>query len=173
MGRGRGPRPWRFWVPPLEAVRTCVVGIPAGVCFTAAALPTPFRLPPAAGWASSQGAVLVAAAALGLEDVGKGVDRRTGIGVRVEPAASLGADAAPLANQQRAAEQVEPDLHAAVTPFVQAGRIRTSPTGIPRAPEPARRASTTVGVAYQQASVAVSNVRVVRVADDVFAILTI
>jgi hypothetical protein len=37
----------------------------------------------------------------------------------VEPAVAFGADAAPLTDQQRAAEQVGPDLHAVVAPFVQ------------------------------------------------------
>ena len=54
-----------------------------------------------------------------------------GIGVRVEPAAAFGADAAPLADQQRAAEQVGPDLHPVVAPLVAvpggSARARPSP----------------------------------------------
>jgi hypothetical protein len=61
---------------------------------------------PVVSVAPSPGAVLVAAAAPGPENVGKGVDRSTRIGVRVEPAAAFSADAAPLADQQCAAEQV-------------------------------------------------------------------
>ena len=45
---------------------------------------------------------MIAAAALGLENVGKGIECCTRIGVRVEPAMSFGADPAPLADHQRA-----------------------------------------------------------------------
>ena len=38
--------------------------------------------------------------------------------MRIEPAAAFGADAAPLAEQQGAAEQVGPDLHAVEAPLV-------------------------------------------------------
>jgi hypothetical protein len=51
--------------------------------------------------ASSPGAVLIAAAAFGPENVGKGVDCGTGIGMRVELTAAFGADAAPMADQER------------------------------------------------------------------------
>jgi hypothetical protein len=56
---------------------------------------------------------------LGPEDLAEGVDRRTGIGMWIEPARAFGADAAPLADQEGAAEQIGPDLHPVVAPFVQ------------------------------------------------------
>ena len=65
--------------------------------------------------------VLVAAAALGAGELGEGVDGGAGVGVGIEADAALGADAAPLAGQQRAAEQVGPDRHAVEPPFVAVG----------------------------------------------------
>ena len=50
---------------------------------------------------------------------GECIDRGARIGVRVEPAPSLGADAAPLPHQQSAAEQIGPNRHAIVSPLVQ------------------------------------------------------
>ena len=41
--------------------------------------------------------------------------------MRIQPSAAFGADAAPLAEQQGAAEQVGPDLHAVEAPFVALG----------------------------------------------------
>ena len=81
--------------------------------------PPLFHRAPSAGLAPSSGAVLVAAAALGPENVRKSVDRGTRIGVRVEPAAAFGADAAPLPDQEGATEQVGPNLHPIIAPFVQ------------------------------------------------------
>jgi hypothetical protein len=49
------------------------------------------------------------------------VDGGARIGVWVEPAATFGADAAPLAQQQGAAEQVGPDFHAVIAPHVELG----------------------------------------------------
>ena len=73
------------------------------------------RWPSGAGHA---GLVPVAAAALGAGEPGEGVDGGAGVGVRIEADAALGADAAPLAGQQRAAEQVGPDRHAVEAPLV-------------------------------------------------------
>ena len=56
-----------------------------------------------------------------LREAGERIDRGAGIGMRIEPAAAFGADAAPLAEQQGAAEQVGPDLHAVEAPFVALG----------------------------------------------------
>jgi hypothetical protein len=69
----------------------------------------------------SRGAILVAAAAFGLGDPGKSIDGRPGIGVRIEPAATFGAEAAPLAGEQGATEQVGPDLEAIEAPFITVG----------------------------------------------------
>ena len=41
--------------------------------------------------------------------------------MRIQPAAAFGADAAPLAEQQGAAEQVGPDLHPVEAPLVALG----------------------------------------------------
>ena len=65
---------------------------------------------PAAG---SCGAILVAATAFLAGKGCEGFNRRAGAGMGIEAVAALGADAAPLAQQQSAAEQVGPDLHAA------------------------------------------------------------
>ena len=73
---------------------------------------------PAAG---SCGAILVAATAFLAGKGCDGIDRRTGVGVGIEAVAALGADAAPLAQQQSAAEQVGPDLHAVVAELVTLG----------------------------------------------------
>jgi len=62
--------------------------------------------------------VPVAAAALGAGKLGEGVDGGAGVRVRVEADAALGADAAPLVGEQRAAEQVGPDRQAVEAPFV-------------------------------------------------------
>ena len=64
-------------------------------------------------------AILIAATALGVDDLGEGVDGGARIGMGIEPAAAFGADAAPLADQQSAAEQVGPDLQAVEAPFVE------------------------------------------------------
>ncbi len=53
--------------------------------------------------------VLIPATALDPQQGGERIDRGTRIGMRVEPASSLGADAAPLAHQQGAAEQIGPN----------------------------------------------------------------
>jgi len=42
----------------------------------------------------------------------EGIERRAGVGMGIEGVPALDADAAPLAQQQSAAEQVGPDLHA-------------------------------------------------------------
>src|SRR4051794_17182006 len=60
----------------------------------------------------SCGAVPIAALAFPLDQAGEGVEGGTRIGMRIEPAAAFGTDATPLADQQGAAEQVGPDLHA-------------------------------------------------------------
>ena len=44
----------------------------------------------------------------------------------IEAAATLGADAAPLAEQQSAAEQVGPDFQAVVAPLIALRRMRAS-----------------------------------------------
>lgn len=64
------------------------------------------------------GAILVAAVALFPDQHGECVAGGAGITMRIEPAAALGADAAPLAQQQGAAEQVGPDFHPVEPPFV-------------------------------------------------------
>ena len=66
--------------------------------------------------------VLVAAAALGSKQGGQGVDRGAGIGVRIKTPAALGAETAPVADQQRSPEQIGPDFHSIEPPFV---RFRT------------------------------------------------
>ena len=47
---------------------------------------------------------LIAAAALGAEEAGKGVDRGARIGMGVEAATAWGAKAAPMADEEGAAE---------------------------------------------------------------------
>ena len=71
--------------------------------------------------ARSRWLVLIAAAALGAGELGEGVDGGAGVGVGIEADAALGADAAPLAGEQRAAEQVGPDRQAVEAPFVALG----------------------------------------------------
>jgi hypothetical protein len=75
-------------------------------------------------WASapSRVTVLVAAAALGSKQGGQGVHRGAGIGVGIKALAALGAETAPVADQQRSAEQVGPDFHPIEPAFV---RFRT------------------------------------------------
>ena len=51
----------------------------------------------------------------------EGIEGRARIRVRIEPAAAFGADAAPLAGEQGAAEQVGPDLQPVEAPFVPLG----------------------------------------------------
>jgi hypothetical protein len=65
--------------------------------------------------------VPVAAAALGAGELGESVNSGAGVGMRIEADAALGADTAPLAGEQRAAEQVGPDRHAVEPPFVAVG----------------------------------------------------
>jgi Integrase core domain len=72
--------------------------------------------------APSSVTVLVAAAALGSKQGGQGVDRGAGIGVRIKTPAALGAETAPVADQQRSPEQIGPDFHPIEPPFV---RFRT------------------------------------------------
>ena len=55
--------------------------------------------------------LLIAAAALPPREAGECIDGSAGIGMRIQPPVAFGADAAPLAKQQGAAEQVGPDLH--------------------------------------------------------------
>jgi hypothetical protein len=54
----------------------------------------------------SRGLLLVATATLDVEQGGQGVDGGAGIGVRIEASAAFSAEAAPVADQQRAAEQI-------------------------------------------------------------------
>jgi hypothetical protein len=57
-----------------------------------------------------------------VSEPGERVDSGTGVRVGVEADAALGAaDAAPLAGQERAAEQVGPDCQAVVAPLVALG----------------------------------------------------
>ena len=70
------------------------------------------------------GAVPPAAAALGAGEPGEGVDRRTRVGVGIEALPGGAADAAPLADQQGAAEQVRPDRDPVEPCLVRAGRSR-------------------------------------------------
>jgi hypothetical protein len=65
--------------------------------------------------------VLIAAAAFGAEDGGESVEGGAGVGMGIEPAAAFGADAAPLAHEKGAAEEVRPDLHAVEAPLVTVG----------------------------------------------------
>src|SRR5690242_15913532 len=62
--------------------------------------------------------ILIPAAALASGEASERIDGGTGIGMRIKPPPALGADAAPLADQQRAAKQVGPDLHPIKAPFV-------------------------------------------------------
>ena len=87
----------------------------------AAPSPLPFLAPGQGRGRGSRGAVLVAAAAFLAGKVGEGVEGGAGIGVGVEAAAACGADAAPLAHEEGAAEQVGPDFQAVVAPFVAFG----------------------------------------------------
>jgi hypothetical protein len=122
-GAGEGPRCGASGCRPWKRGELAWSAFQLGCVSPRRPCPHLFWRVPAAGWASSHGTVLVAAAALGAENVGQGIDRRTWIGVRVEPAASFGADAASLADQERAAEQVGPDLHPVVAPLRFAARI--------------------------------------------------
>ena len=67
---------------------------------------------------SSPGPIPVAAAALGMDETGECVDSGAGVRVGVEADAALGADTAPLAGEECAAEQVGPDCQAVVAPLV-------------------------------------------------------
>jgi len=71
--------------------------------------------------APSPGPIPVAAAALGVGKPGECVDSGAGVRVRIEADSALGADAAPLAGEQGAAEQVEPDGDGIVAPLVALG----------------------------------------------------
>jgi hypothetical protein len=73
------------------------------------------------GWPGSRGALPVTPAALPRRQTREGVDRRARIGMRLQPAASFSADAAPLADQQSMAKQVGPDFQAVEAPFVAFG----------------------------------------------------
>ena len=66
----------------------------------------------------SPGSIPVAAATLGVGEPSECVDRGTGVRVRIETDAALSANAAPLACQERAAEQVWPDCQAVVVSLV-------------------------------------------------------
>jgi len=55
--------------------------------------------------------VLVAAAALGAEKFGEGVDGGARVGMGVKSAAAVGPDASPVSDEEGAAEEVGPDLH--------------------------------------------------------------
>ena len=66
--------------------------------------------------------VLVAAAALGSKQRGQGVDRSAKIGMRIKTPAALGTETAPVADQQRSAEQIWPDFHPVESPVI---RFRT------------------------------------------------
>ncbi len=77
-------------------------------------------LPASAVW--SRRAVLIAATAFCPGELGEGVQRRAGIRVGIEAAAARAADAAPVAQQEGAAEQVGPDLEAVEALGIEAGR---------------------------------------------------
>ena len=78
-----------------------------GKCGKGASVGKGRALLPAAG---SCGAILVAATAFLAGKGCEGFNRRAGAGMGIEAVAALGADAAPLAHQQGAAEQVGPDI---------------------------------------------------------------
>jgi hypothetical protein len=69
----------------------------------------------------SRAAILIAATALAPSEASKRIDGVSGIGMRVEPAPPLSADAATLADQQRATEQIRPNLHPVEAPFIAFG----------------------------------------------------
>jgi hypothetical protein len=70
---------------------------------------------------ASRGAVPVTPAALPRRQAGEGIEGRPRIGMRLQPAASFGADATPLADQQGMAEQVGPDFQAVEAPLIAFG----------------------------------------------------
>jgi hypothetical protein len=72
--------------------------------------------------APSPGPIPVAAATLGVGEPGECVDSGAGVRVGIEADAALGADAAPLAGEQGAAEQVGPDRHAIAEHLPQSGQ---------------------------------------------------
>ena len=74
--------------------------------------------PPAGPGSRSCGAVPVAAAALGADEPGEGVDGRTRVRMGIEAQPGGGAEAAPLAGEQSVAEQVRPYLQAVKPAFV-------------------------------------------------------
>ena len=94
-------------------------GSRAGGALAGARGQRPAFLPSACRW--SPGPILVAAAPFGAEEGGEGVDGGAGVGIGVEAAAALGSDAAPLADEEGAAEEVGPDFHAVVAPFAVFG----------------------------------------------------
>jgi hypothetical protein len=70
---------------------------------------------------SSPEPISVAATALGMDEPGECVDSGAGVRVGVEADAALGADTAPLAGEEGAAEQVGPDCQTVVAPLVALG----------------------------------------------------
>ena len=75
---------------------------------------------PRAGGPSSQPSSITAAA-LRVCEPGQGVDRGTTIGVRIQPDSPRRADTAPVANEERAAEQVWPNGEAVIPPLIPFG----------------------------------------------------
>ena len=67
----------------------------------------------------SRRAVPITPSPLGPQQPSQGIDGGAGIGV--EAAAAMGADAAPVADEEGAAEQVGPDVEAVEVPFVAFG----------------------------------------------------
>ena len=62
--------------------------------------------------------ISITATAFGVCEPGQGVDRGTTIGVRIQPDSPRRADAAPVANEERAAEQVRPNGEAVIPPLI-------------------------------------------------------
>jgi hypothetical protein len=56
-------------------------------------------------------AITIATPTLGTEQGGEGIDGGAGIGMRVDLAAPAGPETAPMADEDRPAEQIGPDLH--------------------------------------------------------------
>ena len=73
-----------------------------------------------AGGPSSQPSSITAAA-LRVCEPGQGVDRGTAIGVRIQPDSPRRADTAPVANEERAAEQVWPNGEAVIPLLIPFG----------------------------------------------------
>jgi hypothetical protein len=88
----------------------------------AVSAPTPLRPEcPAFVGAPSPRSIPVAAATLGVSEPGERVNGGAGVRVGIEADAALGANAAPLAGEERAAEQVGPDCQAVVAPLIALG----------------------------------------------------